>query len=719
MGVTDRDRRTRRGDARPAGAPVVPCRRRRRRAPDAGTYDGPRPAPGDDRGRHRDYARDHPGHHGGADGDAGPADQPARRGSGRRTRTRARPRRRRPAPARPRPPGCSPNDSATSPTRRCRSTPDGMVHPHPKPLSVIIDPERPARQGAAVARRPRPPAHPRHRHGWRGSWCCAAAYPTRGGWCCSSRWTACSSSSSSPRRSAELPDPLVTLLSADRRDAVASGPSSTTRSTTTSTTWSRLLADEHRPRGPTPSHRQHPGTSKNRGTGRDGRRRAVADCRGSDAIELGDELPRAARLRGPCASTDLMATLWLELATPRTRRPSSSTPHSAARRPPRRARPGREGRRESWSNEGSWPGERWHDRAVTSLALVLAPLTCGAGAAASAVPRRWADPAATRDAFICDGRALARSAARRWSRRCRTSSSRSACSCWSPGRWPLAVVAAVAHGPVRRVLGARRSACSGAARRSTAAASEPWATTGSRGTTLARNSLLVVLAALATAFGAAGSGVLPGAARLRDRGLVVARARGRGGGDRGPGGRGCAAPKPGRSDDGAARLRRASRSPSPCWRTRPATRTTLRQLAAQRPQLLVFLSSSCWAVRRRSPQGCPTGSRGSARSRSRRSSPSPLDSVPDEMRPAGVPRGSTSSRAPPTTFAGGRPSAVLLGADGAAGRRPVAGADAVAAFVEDILAELDAAQELSEAPHADGARPSVVLGTTRTRPRRQ
>ena len=25
----------------------------------------------------------------------------------------------------------------------------------------------------------------------------------------------------------------------------------------------------------------------------------------------------------------------------------------------------------------SWPGERWHDRAVTSVALVLAPLTCG------------------------------------------------------------------------------------------------------------------------------------------------------------------------------------------------------------------------------------------------------------------------------------------------------------------------------------------------------
>ena len=46
------------------------------------------------------------------------------------------------------------------------------------------------------------------------------------------------------------------------------------------------------------------------------------------------------------------------------------------------------------------------------------------------------------------------------------------------------------------------------------------------------------------------------------------------------------------------------------------------------------------------------------------------------------------------TFAKGRPSAVLLGADGALAGGPVAGANAVVTFVEEIVAELSAAPDL-------------------------
>ena len=80
--------------------------------------------------------RDHPGHAGRADrATAGERFNLHAGGLADERRTGARARRPRRGPARPRPPGCSPNDSATSPTRPCRSPRTGVVHPHAKPLS--------------------------------------------------------------------------------------------------------------------------------------------------------------------------------------------------------------------------------------------------------------------------------------------------------------------------------------------------------------------------------------------------------------------------------------------------------------------------------------------------------------------------------------------------------------------------------------------------------
>ena len=53
-------------------------------------------------------------------------------------------------------------------------------------------------------------------------------------------------------------------------------------------------------------------------------------------------------------------------------------------------------------------------------------------------------------------------------------------------------------------------------------------------------------------------------------------------------------------------------------------------------------------------------------------------------------------------FGGGRPAAVLLGADGMLAGGPVNGSDVVADFVQDILAELEAGalpEQVVPAPH--------------------
>jgi hypothetical protein len=76
----------------------------------------------------------------------------------------------------------------------------------------------------------------------------------------------------------------------------------------------------------------------------------------------------------------------------------------------------------------------------------------------------------------------------------------------------------------------------------------------------------------------------------------------------------------------------------------------------------------------------------------------PLDSLPETMLANGIPAWFDIESGATGTFANGRPSAVLLGADGSLAGGPVLGASDVAMFVDDIVAELDAAPELPEAP---------------------
>ena len=69
-------------------------------------------------------------------------------------------------------------------------TPDGLVHPHAEATVRDHRPGATHGQGAALARRPRPPAHPRHRTSGPFRGAAAAAYPTPVGWCSWSRWKA-------------------------------------------------------------------------------------------------------------------------------------------------------------------------------------------------------------------------------------------------------------------------------------------------------------------------------------------------------------------------------------------------------------------------------------------------------------------------------------------------------------------------------------------------
>jgi hypothetical protein len=122
------------------------------------------------------------------------------------------------------------------------------------------------------------------------------------------------------------------------------------------------------------------------------------------------------------------------------------------------------------------------------------------------------------------------------------------------------------------------------------------------------------------------------------------------------------------------------------------TQTTLRELAAERPQLLLLLSSTCGAchdVAALVPGWLP------------RLGPvevqtiftEPLDYLPPEVTPEGthvwydVESGATQA------FAAGRPAAVLLGADGLLAGGPVAGTAAITTFVEDVIGEIESAPE--------------------------
>ncbi len=154
------------------------------------------------------------------------------------------------------------------------------------------------------------------------------------------------------------------------------------------------------------------------------------------------------------------------------------------------------------------------------------------------------------------------------------------------------------------------------------------------GTTLARNSLLVVLAALATAFGAAGSGVVPAVRDFRPTDwwwlvlsvavaatavLVVGLRR----------------PEPAVADDDLLDYERAP-IPFALLEDESGTRVTLTQLAAERPQLLLFLSSHCWACESIA-ENVPAWMSQLGPVQVSTVFTEPLQRVPDKMRRDGVP----------------------------------------------------------------------------------
>ena len=211
------------------------------------------------------------------------------------------------------------------------------------------------------------------------------------------------------------------------------------------------------------------------------------------------------------------------------------------------------------------------------------------------------------------------------------------------------------------------------------------------GSTLARNSLLVLLAGAATAYGAAGSGVVP---MLRDLGpgeawwllmsaaaaatavLVVGLRRQ----DVGP------------ESLADTELLDYERTPIPFAVLQDADGNTksLSQVARARPQLLVLLSGSCGSCHEIAAQMSEWVPRlGQVAVQAVYSER--LDKLPEKALPeAGVRTWYDVERGATQAFAsGGRPAAVLLGADGQLAGGPVYGKPAVLQFVEDIVAELE------------------------------
>jgi hypothetical protein len=319
---------------------------------------------------------------------------------------------------------------------------------------------------------------------------------------------------------------------------------------------------------------------------------------------------------------------------------------------------------------------------------MLAPLSCGVVMLISGVAK-VGRPTATRDAFMAMGvpRALRSETLITAVPYVEIALGVLLLATWS---WPLAVVAAATTALfaaywvlVLRVL--RRGeevdcGCFGALGDDRVS-----------GTTLARNSLLVVLAGLATAFGAAGSGVVPA---VRDFGttdwwwlllsaavaatavLVVGPRR----------------PEPAVADDDPLDYERAP-IPFALLEDESGTRVTLTQLASERPQLLLFLSTTCWACES-VVEKVPAWMSQLGPVEISTVFTEPLERVPANVRADGVHTFFDVEQGATQTFANGRPSAVLLGADGALAGGPVAGANAVVTFVEEIVTELSVAQDL-------------------------
>jgi len=319
---------------------------------------------------------------------------------------------------------------------------------------------------------------------------------------------------------------------------------------------------------------------------------------------------------------------------------------------------------------------------------VLAPLTCGVVMLISGVAK-VGRPTATREAFMAMGvpQALRSETLVTSLPSVEIALGVLLLATWS---WPLAVVGAATTALfaaywvlVLRVL--RRGeevdcGCFGALGDDLVSA-----------TTLARNSLLVVLAVLTTAFGAAGSGVVPA---VRDFGttdwwwlvlsvavaatavLVVGLRR----------------HEPAVADDDLLDYERAP-IPFALLEDESGTRVTLTQLAAERPHLLLFLSSHCWACESIA-ENVPAWMSQLGPVQVSTVFTEPLQRVPDKMRRDGVPLWFDVEQGATDPFAQGRPSAVLLGADGALAGGPVTGANAVVTFVEEIVAELSSAPDL-------------------------
>ncbi len=216
--------------------------------------------------------------------------------------------------------------------------------------------------------------------------------------------------------------------------------------------------------------------------------------------------------------------------------------------------------------------------------------------------------------------------------------------------------------------------------------------------TLARNLVLVLLAALATGFGASGSGVVPAVGDFQGSdwwwpvmtALVVLTAllifR--------PGG---AADEPPVDDE---EMEDYLRQPVPIGflESEDGRRVQLRDLALRQPQLLIFMSIGCGACHIVA-EWLPSFAERLEIVGINTVFTEPLDRVPENLRPGATmwfdPQSEVSD-----LFASGRPAAVLFGADGMLAGGPVVGASAIEVFVDDIVAEL-ASAPLPEPPAFD------------------
>ncbi len=203
--------------------------------------------------------------------------------------------------------------------------------------------------------------------------------------------------------------------------------------------------------------------------------------------------------------------------------------------------------------------------------------------------------------------------------------------------------------------------------------------------TLVRNLVLVLLAALATGFGAAGSGVVPAAGDLDGSdwwwpamtALVVVTAM--------------LIVRPGPlADDLPDELEEVDylrqAIPIGVLVSQEGRRTQLRDLAAQRPQLLVFISITCGACEIVA-EWLPSFSERLEIVEVATVFTNPLEAVPARWHAGSTPWFDPDS-AVTDLFSSGRPAAVLFGADGMLAGGPVTGARAIEEFVDDIVAEL-------------------------------